>query len=445
MDDFFMDLPFRIKPYILLDYLSQRVPITSGSFRLIGETDGSVEGELVFRWHPSPAVEFEGIYDHSNLNIESSWFLESSGKDAFSVPILITEVVRYGYGEGRSVRGITQKPLSIGDGSFDVLRFCLSNFPDYFGLPFRECSGTSGMTKGRLQIGSEWGECRLDKIPEAKELVKRANRDAGYVISHVGEWVPSSGSMTVQDAEEVLLMLHFWFGLLRGAWAGPLFPQGVSKGNVVWRQFASRPLGESYKVLTWLPQRRQLDLSAAFRGFVNRWNDTAWKVPLRSAISWFVEANSSRTATEPKIILAQVALELLAWVHIVETQQLHSRSDFNRLSAAGRIRVLLQHIDVPADIPPYFKQLPALQTVDAFDGPGVITTVRNACVHEGEKNRNKTRGINGEQLWECSQLALHYVELAFLAVCHHDSHYAQRGFCGWKGDDEILVPWAQKH
>jgi hypothetical protein len=48
---------------------------------------------------------------------------------------------------------------------------------------------------------------------------------------------------------------------------------------------------------------------------------------------------------------------------------------------------------------------------------------------------------SGVQLWECSQLALQYVELVLLAVCGHGGLYARRGWRGWKGEDEIVVPW----
>ena len=237
-------------------------------------------------------------------------------------------------------------------------------------------------------------------------------------------------------------MLHFWFGLLRGAWAGPVFPQGVVDGEVVWRQFAPWKLGESRQVTTWFPERTPLDLADLFSGFVHRWNDSAWQGPLISAISWFVEANSSRSALESKIVLTQVALDLLAWVHLVETQRLHSRADFKRLSAAGRIRALLHHIGVPTKVPDYLTRLPALQQGDAFDGPGVITRVRNALVHATEENRTAVGSIDGPRLLECSQLSLQYVELAILAVCQHSGHYARRGWKGWKGEDEVLVPWA---
>jgi hypothetical protein len=55
----------------------------------------------------------------------------------------------------------------------------------------------------------------------------------------------------------------------------------------------------------------------------------------------------------------------------------------------------------------------------------------------------ETVKVTGPHLAECSQLALQYVELALLAICDHDGHYARRGWKGWKGDDEVLVPWHQ--
>jgi len=323
-----------------------------------------------------------------------------------------------------------------------VLRFSLANFPDYIGAPVRyQRNGNHGFARVRLQTSADIGLCRVDAISEVSELRERASRDAGFVISHVAEWLPPSGQMTAVEAEQTLDMLHFWFGLLRGAWAGPLFEQGLAHGEVVWRQFAHWKVSESREVTTWMPERRPLDLSTLFAGFARRWDTPAWRQPLKSAISWFVEANSPRTARETSIVLSQVALDLLAWVHLVETQRVHSRTDFERLSAAGRIRVLLQHVGVPAALPDYLTHLPSLQNGDAFDGPGIITRVRNALVHSTEDNRAVTKLLDGLQLLECSQLALHYVELALLAVCEYSGHYARRGWVGWKGDDEAVVPW----
>jgi hypothetical protein len=71
----------------------------------------------------------------------------------------------------------------------------------------------------------------------------------------------------------------------------------------------------------------------------------------------------------------------------------------------------------------------------------VITSVRNAFVHSTEKKRKTIDKIDGLQLLECGELALQYVELALLAVCDHDGYYARRGWRGWRGEDEVRVPW----
>jgi hypothetical protein len=58
-----------------------------------------------------------------------------------------------------------------------------------------------------------------------------------------------------------------------------------------------------------------------------------------------------------------------------------------------------------------------------------------------DNSRGSLGAVEGKHLVECGQLALNYVDLAILAVCHHDGHYARRGWRGWKGDDEVRVPW----
>jgi len=92
-------------------------------------------------------------------------------------------------------------------------------------------------------------------------------------------------------------------------------------------------------------------------------------------------------------------------------------------------------------VPDYMPSLASQCDADAYDGPGVITRVRNALVHAGETQRAMVGSLDGMTRYECSQLAIQYVELVLLAVCGHDGYYACRGWKGWKGDDEVPVPW----
>ncbi len=443
MGDTLDELPDCMAPYITFGELNQPVPAIPGPFRLVGSSEGTLDANLTFRWVPSIALGFEGLFSHPHPALDAQpWFLEADGQLKVRVPVLITRVTLGG--KSSRVRGVVQEGFHVGESAFDVLRFSLANFPDYIGVPVRYGRNDSrGVMTARLKATAEHGKLNLDAIPEAGELRMAASREGGFVISHVGEWRPLSGRMTNAEAEAALEMLHFWFGLLRGAWSGPLFPQGLLEGNVMWRQFASWKLGERRNVTSWIPQRTPLDVSGLFAGFVRRWNDSAWRGPLKSSISWLVEANSSHTALESKIVLAQIALDLLAWVHLVEIQRLHSRRAFRNLGSAGRLRVLLNHIGVPTTVPEYLTHLPSLHQGNAVDGPWVITRVRNALVHATKGKRAVVESLDGHHLLECSQLALQYLELALLAICGHSGHYARRGWRGWKGEDEVLVPWAK--
>ena len=438
------ELPRQMSPYITMTRLDEPVLVTKGPFRLAGHGEGTLESDLSFHWLSTPRFQFEGSYSASHISLDPQvWTLEAVGSMDFTASAHILETT-HGPDSAR-VRGVVTGDWAVGVEPFDVMRFSLLNFPDYIGAPVRHGPPEAeGWVRGRLETSTEGDRCRIDPIADVAELRKQSAREPGFVISHVGEWVPSSGSLTASEALKTLEMLHFWFGFLKGDWAGPVFPQGLVGGEVVWRHFAPWKLGESRSVSTWLPERTPIDddLGDLFSGFVQRWRDPAWKNPLLSAISWFVEANARRSALEVKTILCQVALELLAWVHMVETQRLHSRADFAKISAAGRIRALLHHIHVPTEIPTYATNLGAVADDEAFDGPGVITRIRNALVHATEKNRDKTKQLGGTHFLECSQLALRYLELAILGVCAHSGRYAQRGFKGWKGDDEIVVPWA---
>jgi hypothetical protein len=296
---------------------------------------------------------------------------------------------------------------------------------------------------GRLAVKSATGECRLDVIPEAKGLRAASRRESGYVISHVGEWLPSSGEMTVAEAEAVTEMLHLWFGLLRGAWAGPLFPQGLVDGEILWRQIASWKLGERRQVTTWMPELKPLELSGLFSGFQGRWSEDLWREALVYAISWLVEANSSGTAMESRIVLAQVALDLLAWVDLVEAHGFYSRTAFDRMRAKGRMHALLGRMGVPIEVPDHMAELGAFCDASGFgNGPEVITWLRNSLVHSSDKKRGEMKSLEGMVWYQCSQLALQYLELALLWICGYRGNYARRAFKGSKGEDEVLVPWA---
>lgn len=438
--------PDRIAPYILMTALNEPVDVASGQFRLVtaDKALGTVEGRLYFRWMPSTAMEFDGSYSGPGTEVGADGVTLRIDELGLSASVLTTNMT---WGPiPVKIRGVFRNKATVAARpAFDQLRFCLVNFPGYFGRIIRyETDGPRGLLRGRLQVASPLFLCTVDTIPEVDGLRKVAGRESGFVISHVGELTSREGYLEAASCDELLDLLHLFFGFLRGAWSGPVFPQGFCGDEKTWEQFASWRVVEARESKTWLPQRNPLELDALFGGFAERYSDTAWRSTLVRTVSWYVEANSPLTPSETTLVLGQVALELLAWVEIVETRRLHSRNDFKRLSAAGRMRSLLQHLQIPCDIPPHLVELQTLQEGDVFDGPGVVVRLRNALVHAGEKTPAAVKPASAVQWWQACQLALQYVELSLLAICGYQGWYARRCWRGWKGDDELPVPWTTK-
>lgn len=447
MQGLFDGLPHGMSSYVPMSGLNRPIDVAGGEFEIEDAkgNKGIFQGRLYFKWMPSTGMEFEGEYSGSALESDSEGIVQGILRNRemeLNAPAFLT---RYSpWNTEPTIRGILKGSAIITSApKLDRLRFCLVNFPKYLGNPIKDCTGLGQRAfLGRMEFSSPDYHCIVDTLPEIFDFAPRANLDEGFLITHVGELKPVRGRFESEEAESLVDMLHQFFGFLAGKRSGPVFPQGFTDKEKTWEQLAAWRLAEWRKVQSWLPESNRLTLDGLFSGFVEKWSAQDWQSPLRTILGWYFEANSPTAANETRAILGQVALEMLAWVEIVERQSLHSHKDFERMSAAGRIRSLLHHLRIPTDLPTHFPELQDVRDRDAFDGPGVITTVRNALVHATEKKRIRIKSITSPRLWQVGQLALQYLELTLLALCGYQGKYARRGWRGWKGEDETIVPWA---
>ena len=112
----------------------------------------------------------------------------------------------------------------------------------------------------------------------------------------------------------------------------------------------------------------------------------------------------------------------------------------DKLSAAEKLRVLLEALDVPPDVPPRYASLAAFaKQNDKTDSCEVLAEFRNGFVHPNEKRRNIVLRAD-DASFEAWQLSLWYQELAFLYLLHHQGHYRNRTTAEWVGQVE-RVPW----
>ena len=131
-------------------------------------------------------------------------------------------------------------------------------------------------------------------------------------------------------------------------------------------------------------------------------------------------------------------------------------SEFEKLSAASKIQMLLARCGIPLEVP---AELPALSAVAAqmqkkgnhtklVTGAQLITKVRNSIVHPHRKNRSlladwkRDYSVGGRDVsWETLLLFRWYVTLVLLQLTGYAGEYANRLSPRRLGEVEP-VPWA---
>jgi hypothetical protein len=130
-------------------------------------------------------------------------------------------------------------------------------------------------------------------------------------------------------------------------------------------------------------------------------------------------------------LLCQIALEVLASINNAPGK-----------AAYERIRALFNRLRIPTEVPQHLRELRDYAAALGVDEPECLTRIRNKLEHPTNENRRKAETIDGLLRFQAGQFAIESFELCVLATMKYSGRYARRGFRGWKGDDEIEVPWA---
>lgn len=137
------------------------------------------------------------------------------------------------------------------------------------------------------------------------------------------------------------------------------------------------------------------------------------------------------------IILAQAALEKLAWVYLVEHAQVVTARQFRSCPASKRIAELLNQMNIPIKISAKSRILRRNAKRHGWaDGPRALTEVRNELVHTEKKylvSREKP-------FFEAWSLAQRYIELVILRLANYRGQYTDRIAAEWAGQT-TKVPW----
>jgi hypothetical protein len=181
-------------------------------------------------------------------------------------------------------------------------------------------------------------------------------------------------------------------------------------------------------------------LSVLLPLFFEAWSDPAWQISLQRAIRYYADAAVMGTL-QRNIVLAQVALETLAFAHLVKSSR-QLQADQFRSPVSQHIRHFLRDFGIPTTIPRTFYGLRRIRANSPWDGPAAIAWLRNDIVHAA---RHRIPGRRWKLLNHGLQLALWYLELGVLAAVRYDGRYRNR----IAGHPEVgavePVPWATQH
>lgn len=204
-------------------------------------------------------------------------------------------------------------------------------------------------------------------------------------------------------------------------------------------------------VETWFPSSRPSSVSSLFSGFLKWFLNPTWNEPLRRAIEWFVDCNLTAgggtfSSLPGAIVIEQVALEMLSWVRLVESEPVYSREEFHsrRFPAAEKIRLLLSGLNIPPAIP---DELPSLlrqaRENNWRTGPQALTAIRNRIVHSSPENRERIRDLSTYPIMETWKLGLWYMDLLLLSLFEYQGVYHNRLRRDRDVGDVEPVPWSR--
>ncbi|MCC7182212.1 MAG: hypothetical protein IT509_01405 [Rhodocyclaceae bacterium] len=317
----------------------------------------------------------------------------------------------------------------------------LFNFPAFRGGQHQATAAPAGCDMLVLE-SDEW-RIFLQSLPNdaTHQAWERIKDEGGCFLTHVAKMERKDGNpFSGEEACGQRLLLTNFLSFTTGGGCSTVCEVGLdAAGARTWEIFASpRTSNPPY---SWFNPFKASQAELLFPLFAKRWQQSEeWKDSLRSAIYWYVQANTSggSPGIDAAIILAQSALERLAHHHLVVDKKMISPGGLDRLKTSDRLRLLFSSLNLPVGIgattPDIQKVASSFKWVDA---PHAMTDIRNELVHPVSKKQV------ADCFFDAWKLSLWYLELSVLALCGYDDTYTSR-LTARRVTESEKVPWGKK-
>jgi hypothetical protein len=321
----------------------------------------------------------------------------------------------------------------------------LFNFPDFHGGQHQATAAPAGCSL--LVLESEEWRIAVQSLPNnaTHQAWARIKDEGGCFLTHVAKMERKDGqTFSGDEAREQLLLLTNFLSFTKGGRCSTVCEMGLdAAGQKTWETFASPRI--SNPPYSWFNPFKASLAELLFPLFAKRWQQSEeWRDCMRSSIYWYAQANTGggSPGIDAAIILAQSALERLAYHYLVVDRKMISGKGFDDLRASDRLRMLFTVCGIPNEITDTTPDI--RHANDSFkkdskwmDAPHAITDIRNSLVHPVSKKKVHDCYVDA---WK---LSLWYLELSVLALCGYDDTYTNRLTAKYTTDSE-KVPWGKK-
>jgi hypothetical protein len=243
---------------------------------------------------------------------------------------------------------------------------------------------------------------------------------------------------SAEEMVEYLVKLTEFFSFCHGGWIGIGLALGIDEsGEVMVDEWGISRVGPQDELSGCLDRYQIAALGELHPLFMRRMEDEAWADTVGHVIYWLRRSSLESAGPDGGIILLQATLERFAWHLLVREQEALSEPGFSRLTAADQLRLMLNALSLPKQVPAGLEELVTFAKANGLDAAEAFTRVRNRIVHP-PKLRAKDELL---PYYDAYLLGRWYAELAVLASCGYRGKYSNRTRKEqWVGQTED-VPW----
>jgi hypothetical protein len=428
--------------------------IQTGVFELRNdETKTNLDGTLTFQWTPRACAVIKGVvtiddeeyeqvstmlYEgivkvyHENLLCGTCYITSTKSQNPMIIDLI----------------GFVVNDVVIGDKSISVehINFSIPNLMAIHGTQVvHEESSTAIFSRSIFE--SNGYKITIDGIPHINSKLEELKYIGGYLITYGGRIEKTNGSITSDEADDVLEAFGVFISFLNGKQVNAFFRQGCFEGEVIWtnyRNYIVATYSDVWHIYPEISNSPENNINLLWQNFYSKWKTNEdEREALRMSINWYLEAKSKNGYLEGSIVIAQTALELLYnWI-IVETKKMIAGSDAANISASNKIRILLSQINATKEIPSAFSELTNYKSNNSeiIDGPEAIIQIRNAIIHSQLEKRKKLNKIDPYAKLQSLELSIWYIEMIILNVLDYKGMYMDRRN-RLSDNKQSFVPWS---